>query len=208
MECAEILVQGLRDGLHVPPYENAGWKAKDMEEKDEKLVHAPKIMPADLEIDWINWTEEDWVKRLRIKQAIWTMGMSEVDSKTLKHSKKNYPRRVIFHDARPVPRAEVKGFKATMEVLTLKEGENDPIYFRKLISVDSKPGHVYIMLYGDRWVKCTRATLEGKPEKPAAHAVKPFVVQFEDSKMAPKKNAQFVGDGWKVENKSYKRGEV
>lgn len=179
MEGAEILVQGLRDGLHVPPYEDAGWKAADMRAKGEKLVHAPKILPADLEVDWTSWTEEDWVRHLRIKQAVWTRGVVEASAGTPKHSKEGLTRRIIFHDARPVSGDEVKGTKSTMEVLMTKNGDNDPVFFKRSVSVDTKLGHLYIMLSEDRWVKCARATLEGKPEKSAANAVRPFLAQSE-----------------------------
>ncbi|KAI8624860.1 Formyltransferase [Xylariaceae sp. FL1651] len=45
---ARMLVQGLRDGLHVPPLEDRGWKP-DAEE-NATLVHAPKITKQDRQV--------------------------------------------------------------------------------------------------------------------------------------------------------------
>lgn len=179
MECSELLVQGLRDGLHITPYENAGWKAAELEGKP--LQHAPKITKADTEIDWLNWTPVEWTRRLQLNQAVWTMGQS-------RGANGPYHRRLLFHDAVQVPEEEVKGFRATMEVMTLGEGGGDEeMRFRKVISVNHRSGNVYLLLYKDVWLKLRRATLEGRAEKPASAAVMPFIVDREDSAKAPAK---------------------
>jgi len=170
IECAELLVQGLRDGLHVPPYEDAGWKAKEL--KGKPLQHAPKITTGDTEVDWVNWTPAEWERHLRLRRAVWTTGLS---------SKGGKPKRLLIHDATQVPEEEVSGKKATMEVMT-QVGRDDEVRFRKLVSVNTKTGDVYILLHEGVWVKVRRATLEGRPEKPAATGVRDFLVDWEEGK--------------------------
>lgn len=48
---AEMLVRALRDGLHVPPLEPAGWVPGP--EDRARLRHAPKITTADRRVDWV-----------------------------------------------------------------------------------------------------------------------------------------------------------
>ncbi|KAJ5670309.1 uncharacterized protein N7477_005672, partial [Penicillium maclennaniae] len=60
---AQLLVDGIKDGLFVPPLKDVGWRAQ---EKPENLTHATKIRPENLHIDWANWTmlEINWRKRV------------------------------------------------------------------------------------------------------------------------------------------------
>ena len=175
MEGAELLVQGLRDGLHLPPYQDAGWKAKEL--GGWPLEHAPKITPADTEVDWDSWTVADWLRRLQLKQAVWAVG--EVDGPSGR-----IQRRLLLHDARQVPEDEVRGDRGTMEVLTRgKDGEERR--FRKTVSVDTRWGNLYLLLDKDVWLRVRRATLESQTEKPAASAAKPFVVEWENGVKNP-----------------------
>lgn len=185
LECADILVQGLRDGKHVPPHEDAGWKAAEL--VGQPLRHAPKITKADMEVDWRDWTPEDWSRRLQLQQAVWTMGQVQPSAKS---GGKNTaePQRIIFHDATQVPAEEVTGHAATMELVSTKmgeaeaegegEGEGDkPTRLRKTVHVDSRKGNLYVLLYGDTWLRLRRATLQGKKENAAAASVKSFIFQ-------------------------------
>jgi methionyl-tRNA formyltransferase len=175
IECAELLVQGLRDGLHVPPYEDAGWKAKELEGKP--LKHAPKITTGDTEVDWVNWTPAEWERHLRLRRAVWTTGLSKGGKR----------RRLLIHDATQVPEEEVSGKRATMEVMSQGGRDDEVGGFRKLVSVNSKTGDIYILLGKGVWLKVRRATLEGRPEKPAATGVRDFLVDWEESKKPPAK---------------------
>lgn len=177
MECADLLIEGLRSGAHVPPYEDKGWKAADLEGKP--LQHAPKIGKSDTQIDWINWTAEDWRRRLQLSQAVWTLGISKIE-------KNNFLRRVIFHDAQEVPYEDVKGYKATMEVIHHPE-DSEEVRYRKLVAVDTRAGDVYILLDKNTWIRCRRATLEGRPERAAYTAVKDLIVEYGDSDKPPSK---------------------
>ena len=45
-----MLVQGLRDGVHLLPHRDAGWMAKQL--ADKPLTHAPKLGKAEAEVRW------------------------------------------------------------------------------------------------------------------------------------------------------------
>ncbi|CAH0053217.1 unnamed protein product [Clonostachys solani] len=177
MEGADLLVQGLRDGVHIAPYEDAGWKAKELE--GQPLQHAPKITKADMQIDWLEWTAEDWRRRIQISQGVWTMVACSLKGEVL-------IRRLIFHDVMEVPFEEVSGLRATIEVVTQRENEEEQ-RLRKLIAINARGGFIYILLDRYRWVRVRRATLEGKMEKPAAAAIQDFVVAYTDSDKPPAK---------------------
>lgn len=179
VEGAELLVQGLRDGLHVPPYHDASWKAAAADTVDEPLQHAPKITTADTEVDWNGWTPDEWARRLQLKQSVWTLGES-VGPQGTSCQRRRRRRRLLFHDAVPVAADEVRGRRATMQVAKAA----DEAHTRLTVSVDVKKGDLYVLLpprgdgeEEDAWIRLRRATLEGRPEKPAASAAGPFIVE-------------------------------
>ncbi|OJJ47477.1 hypothetical protein ASPZODRAFT_1683575 [Penicilliopsis zonata CBS 506.65] len=67
-KAAQMLVDGIRDGLFVPPLREAGWLAS---EKGNGLVHAAKITPDDRHVDWVNWTSLDISRRNRTIGPLW-----------------------------------------------------------------------------------------------------------------------------------------
>ncbi|KAF4125712.1 methionyl-tRNA formyltransferase [Geosmithia morbida] len=114
IEGSELLVEGLRQGLHVPPYSNAaavadnddgadkvpGQRQQQRQQQERQgLRHAPKIRTSDTEIRWDAWTADDWARRLQMKQAIWTKGQSQ-------GTQGPSSRRLIIHDSRLVPEEE------------------------------------------------------------------------------------------------------
>ncbi|KAL4808523.1 formyl transferase [Aspergillus unguis] len=68
---ADILVDGIRKGLFVPPVEDAGWNSP--EQKD--LIHATKIKPEDRHIDWATWTWTDISRRNRVLGPLWSKSL-------------------------------------------------------------------------------------------------------------------------------------
>lgn len=102
---AELLVQGLRDRVHVPPLEEVGWQPKTECER-QWLRDAPKITKLDGKIDWGSiswgadeslypegWTATDLVRRLRVLGSLWSHGM------TVKHPAEL---RIIWEDAEAI----------------------------------------------------------------------------------------------------------
>lgn len=74
---AQILVEGIRDGLFVPPLKDAGWRAS---EGQEGLVHAAKITPEDRHINWANWTWAEINRRNRVLGPLWTKALVSTES--------------------------------------------------------------------------------------------------------------------------------
>ncbi|KAF7175900.1 hypothetical protein CNMCM7691_000432 [Aspergillus felis] len=73
---AEILLDGIREGLFVPPIEDAGWRAS---QSDGPLIHAAKIKPEDRHIDWVNWTWKDINRRNRVLGPLWSKTLATSD---------------------------------------------------------------------------------------------------------------------------------
>ena len=69
---AQMLVDGIRNGLFVPPTRQAGWRSPD---DQDALVHAAKIKPEDRHISWTSW---DWLeisRRSRVIGPLWNMAL-------------------------------------------------------------------------------------------------------------------------------------
>ncbi|KAJ5585213.1 uncharacterized protein N7459_005013, partial [Penicillium hispanicum] len=66
---AQLLVDGIQEGLFVPPVKDAGWRS---EQDDETPIHATKIQPEDRHIDWNNWTSLDIGRRHRVLGPLWS----------------------------------------------------------------------------------------------------------------------------------------
>lgn len=86
---AQILVDGVRDGVFVPPVEPAGWLPAG--EKAD-LVHAVKIKTEDRHIDWKNWTWAEISKRSRVLGPLWSMATVAAGT----DGQNRQQRRVIF----------------------------------------------------------------------------------------------------------------
>lgn len=71
-EGAQILLNGIKDGLFVPPIEDAGWRAA---EGTDTLIHAPKITPEDRHLDWANWKLVDINRRHRVLGPLWNSAL-------------------------------------------------------------------------------------------------------------------------------------
>ncbi|KZF25628.1 methionyl-tRNA formyltransferase family protein [Xylona heveae TC161] len=67
---AEMLVQGIRDRVFVPPIEEAGWNHSGAEGGPFKM--APKITPADRHIDWASWSAKEIMRRAHVIGPLWS----------------------------------------------------------------------------------------------------------------------------------------
>ncbi|KYK61805.1 hypothetical protein DCS_02949 [Drechmeria coniospora] len=94
---AEMLVQGLRNGLHIPPHQSvAGRSIPGL-----PLTHAPKVTKADSEVDWDAWASVgDFARRIRVFSSVWTRTVL-ADG----HAEK----RLLFLDAEEVTEATAAG---------------------------------------------------------------------------------------------------
>ncbi|KAL4956973.1 formyl transferase [Aspergillus filifer] len=68
---ADILVEGIRQGLFVPPVKDAGWYSA----KEEDLIHAVKIKSEDRHIDWATWNSADISRRHRVLGPLWSKSL-------------------------------------------------------------------------------------------------------------------------------------
>ncbi len=68
---ADMLVQGIRDRLYVPPLKEVGWFHG--REDAQNLRRAPKVTSEDRHVDWNSWTAEDVLRRNRVIGPLWNM---------------------------------------------------------------------------------------------------------------------------------------
>lgn len=84
---AELLVEGIKQGIHVPPLEDVSWCKT---EKDSLSIRrAPKIQTSDRHIDWTSWTAADIMQRHRVIGPLWNFANST-------NSERDHSRRVIW----------------------------------------------------------------------------------------------------------------
>lgn len=151
-----MLVQGLRDGVHVPPTRDAGWMASHL--ASSTLMHAPKVSKAAAEVDWDQWnTVEDWTRRMRVFGSVWTTGVTQNVQGQGKE------KRVLFLDAEAAQEDEVGG---TEEEAVFTKG-------KQIIRVDEKSGKCFIKA-GDGWVCLKRVKVDGKGQQSSVSGMKPF----------------------------------
>lgn len=94
---AQLLFDGIRNGLFVPPVQDAGW----FSEKDtQNLIHAAKIVPEDRHVDWANWNMVDFNRRNRVLCNLWSKAL--VASKPGDGSISFQQKRVILTDVEEV----------------------------------------------------------------------------------------------------------
>lgn len=72
---AEMLVNGIRNRIFVPPLKDAGWRGAT---GDDSIIHAAKITPEDRHIDWKNWTWKEISRRQRVLGPLWNMALVPV----------------------------------------------------------------------------------------------------------------------------------
>ncbi|KAJ5257221.1 hypothetical protein N7478_013325 [Penicillium angulare] len=69
---AQLLVDGIDNGLFVPPIKDAGWRAT---ESTDDLVHAAKIKPENRHLDWKNCKLLDINRRNRVIGPLWSKAL-------------------------------------------------------------------------------------------------------------------------------------
>ncbi|ROT41213.1 Formyltransferase [Sodiomyces alkalinus F11] len=120
---AEMLIQGLRRGLHVPPLQPVRRQARGNEDEDEdegegeqKYAHAPKLTKDDRRVRWRHWTADEFVRRWRVLGPLWGQvrvpsppfsGVGVAGQKSSGSSRSSSSRRLILENVSVVPFAEV-----------------------------------------------------------------------------------------------------
>ncbi|POR37599.1 Methionyl-tRNA formyltransferase, mitochondrial [Tolypocladium paradoxum] len=156
---AQMLVQGLRDGVHVPPHVAVGGRLHG-----RGPTHAPKVTKADAQVDWARWTSaEAFTRRMRVFSSVWTRAAGD----------KGEARRVLFQDVEAVAQDDVRGAQATA-VFAQEDGR-----YERTVVVDEAEGAVAVCIGEGAWVRVRRVRVDGRTEQDAARAMRPFL-----SKMA------------------------
>ncbi|KAF7543248.1 hypothetical protein G7Z17_g10893 [Cylindrodendrum hubeiense] len=163
---AQMLVQGLRDGVYLSPRQPAGWKAKELD--GEELVHAPKVSKADGQVDWAQWTTEDFARRTRVLGSVWTRAVN----------KKGDVKRLIIQDAEAVPAdaPPTNGLALSFVQNMGQDSEDSP--HESLVS-DIGDGSCLIQLTNGERIRVKRVKEEGKPDRDAAVVFKSYSKQRE-----------------------------
>ncbi|KAJ5477180.1 hypothetical protein N7539_007324 [Penicillium diatomitis] len=94
---AQLLFDGIQQGLFVPPVKDAGW-AKESETRS--FIHAAKIQPEDRHINWEGWTSVDLNRRNRVLGNLWSRAL--VASKSAEEPVVYQQKRVILTDVEQV----------------------------------------------------------------------------------------------------------
>ncbi|KAL7942176.1 formyl transferase [Trichoderma barbatum] len=158
---AEMLVQGLRDGLHVPPYTDAGWMAKQL--KDDGLDHAPKVGKGESQISWSEWTTSHFERFVNIFKTVWTHARND----------KGKFKRVLFLDAQSVPAHEVTG--RNEEIVFRFEVGNEGRDFPMTVRVDDERDAFYVQTAHEGWVRVKSVKVDGKTTQTARIGMREFM---------------------------------
>lgn len=153
---AEMLVRGLREGVHVPPHE-----AVAPNEDVPGLSHAPKLVKKDRQVRWESWSAEEFVRYQRVLGPLWTEVVRGEERK-----------RVILEDGEVVD--GVEGQKRGFRCSTIKEGDDSRGGETVMSFVDagrSSGGDgsrgVVISMAGGSFLRVREMKVEGEKKKPA-----------------------------------------
>lgn len=158
---AEMLVQGLRDGLHMPPYTDAGWMAGQL--KGEELVHAPKVGKGESQIRWSEWTPSHFERFVNIFNTVWTQARNN----------KGKFKRVLFLDVEAVPEHDVTG--RDDEVLFRVEAGNQRKDIQRAVRIDDERDASYIQTAQGGWVRVKSVKVDGKTTQTARIGMREFL---------------------------------
>lgn len=154
---AQILVDGIRKGLFVPPVEDAGWRASEIK---EPLIHATKIVPEDRHIDWANMSAIDISRRNRVIGPLWSKAL--VASNPSHESSSFKYRRVIITEMEEV--APIKGCEsfALVPGLPFVNGPHP---------VEPRRGRgLYVFTQDGTLLRIHKMKVEGEPDADALRA--------------------------------------
>ncbi|KAF5535290.1 methionyl-tRNA formyltransferase [Fusarium mexicanum] len=154
---AQMLVQGLRDGVYVPPRQNTGWRAQEL--SGEQLVHAPKVTKADGRIKWTRWTGDDIVQRIRVLGSVWTHAIN----------KKGDKKRLIFQDVETISSKDIGNHGAKIRLL-----EDSGVVLETPIW-DQGDGSCAIRTLDDSVIRVKKIKEEGKSQRDAMAGLRSYI---------------------------------
>lgn len=159
---AELLVQGLREGVYIPPLKDVSLHAH----REAELRHAPKLTKEQARIDWEAGQKMDSeALERRLKGMVNVFGSVWTEAVDVSGREK----RVIFKDIRVGRGLDGSGRKK--RVMKFVGGEE------RDVEVDEGTKRCLIHCGGDVWMDVGKVTVQGSPEKPAAAVLKGFMVK-------------------------------
>ncbi|KAM0420858.1 hypothetical protein ACHAPT_011388 [Fusarium lateritium] len=158
---AQMLVQGLRDGVHIPPHQRVDWKAEDL--KGAQLVHAPKVTKADGQVNWGEWTADEFARRVRVLGSVWTHAVN----------KKGHVKRLIIQDAEVASEEDLAIYGARVSFPQNPETGLEGPKYEALIS-DQCDGSCIIQIPNGELILVKKIKEEGKPERDSMVVLKSF----------------------------------
>lgn len=99
---AEMLINGIRNRIFVPPLKEVDSAANARENPQDLLVHAAKITPEDRHIKWNEWTWTTISRRQRVLGPLWSKALIPAHSSDNKIAENMLWKRVIFEDIEEV----------------------------------------------------------------------------------------------------------
>lgn len=166
---AAMLVQAIRDGVHVPPHEDAGGSWAPPSSSSQALVHAPKTTKADSEVDWTTWRVDGVLRRLNVFGNVWTRSVVHAGKDTGK------VRRVLWTKASAVAAEAVAAGVAGLErrvIRVVMSGGGGHVERDVAVRVDRISGVCYFEDGDGGWIGVERAKLEGGSEKVAVASMR------------------------------------
>ncbi|KAL8929359.1 MAG: hypothetical protein Q9172_000532 [Xanthocarpia lactea] len=88
---ADMLIQSLKNGSFVPPFQDVGWYSGYSAPSD--FQHASKIGPKDRHLDWTMWSADDILRRQRVIGPLWNMTETLINSR---NGKRREAKRIIW----------------------------------------------------------------------------------------------------------------
>lgn len=160
---AEMLVQGLRDGVHVPPHQ----PARDNKIDDgADLSHAPKLGKSDRQIQWNGWTADDFVRHQRVLGPLWTHAMAK-DGKS---------KRLIFEDVKTLDSCSDEMTGGIVSMVDRPENGDSEGRVVDLSFAPASDGSdaAFIPAVGGGYLKVAKLKIEGEKSKAAGRALNSF----------------------------------
>ncbi|EEY14329.1 methionyl-tRNA transformylase [Verticillium alfalfae VaMs.102] len=168
---AEMLVQGLRNGVHVPLLKPVGWTPSQRDLAT--LRHAPKLTKQDRQVRWRAWAADDFARRETVLGPLW----SELQTRRGR-------KRVIFEGLEAVApstgsdeamKGQARAFVAfeTGTDAGVSGGPISPEAVEEVsyLEADDGSGSVLMSAPGGGVVKVARIKIEGDKSKPAANTL-------------------------------------
>ncbi|KAL2129810.1 hypothetical protein VTI74DRAFT_7280 [Chaetomium olivicolor] len=171
---AEMLVETLRKGLHVPPYPAAvtAAVAVAVPDRDQQgpaaaaaaqtgLRHAPKITPHDRQVLWTEFSASDAARRARVLGPLWTH---------VREDREEREKRVILEEVSVSDsvRGQGKGGEITwVQKPKEKAGKAATVKLRFCVDVDAGKDGVVVCMSDGSWLRVGKIKVEGSTSKPA-----------------------------------------